>query len=152
MIEPTAEPRASLLQNTAIRQFIKYCIVGCCNFALDFSIVLVLAYEFDLLLPIATTISFVVAVSNSFYWNSRWTFKALYPDQKKRQYVMFVAINVVGLLLRLGIVTFVSWVLTGHSAEKNPPKAVAATATLIATVVVVFWNFLANKRWTFKQQ
>jgi putative flippase GtrA len=39
-------------------------------------------------------------------------------------------------------------ILTGHKGEY--PALVTNAALFLATGIVVFWNFFANRHWTFK--
>src|SRR5688572_18427285 len=80
----------------ALRQFVKFCIVGASNFALDAGTAYVLTYIVHLDWRVAATIAFIVGVSNSFFWNSRWTFRALDRARQSQQYILFFCINVVG--------------------------------------------------------
>jgi putative flippase GtrA len=61
----------------------------------------------------------------------------------------FVLVNVVGLVLNQIILFVVNNLLTAGrpEAEKGWEPLIAFG---IATGIVVFWNFLANKHWTFK--
>ena len=137
-------------KNKALRQFVKFCIVGASNFVLDFGTQFVLIYTFHVAWQIANTISFVIGVSNSFFWNSRWTFRALDSSRQAQQYFQFFMINVIGWILNLTIMTGVIYALSGTFQEAKPDRAHLISAKLIATVLVVAWNFGANKKWTFK--
>ena len=134
-----------------LKQFIKFCIVGVSNVILDFSVFNLLAFHFGLYWVLATCMSFLVAVSNSFYWNRRWTFNAAQQGKSQQRYALFVLINIGGLLLNLTIMKTVMLLLTGAWNHELSPQ-VANTAKLAATAVVVFWNFFANKHWTFKPE
>ncbi len=148
MIDVAAEP---LMKRPAVRQFIKFCVVGASSFAIDYGISFVLHFYGGVHLQLAKTISFALAVTNGFFWNSRWTFQNMGARSAHEKYAKFFAVNVVGWLLNLGIVTAVVAGETGNWANQQPSKPIFLLATLIATSVVVFWNFFANKHWTFKR-
>lgn len=137
-------------RGNALLQFVKFCIVGASNFALDAGIAYVLTFTFHLSWLIANTVSFIVGVSNSFYWNSRWTFRALDASRQTQQYLIFFGINVIGYMLNQVIMALVIYVLSGTWQEPKPDKMHWITAKLVATAIVVAWNFGANKKWTFK--
>lgn len=152
---PTAPPpessaRSGLLHNAALRQFVKFCIVGACNLAIDACVSYVLHYHFHLRIENAKVISFIVAVSNSFYWNSRWTFRALNREKQQQQYLWFVGINIIGLALNLMVIKFLLFLFTGSSVNEHLTKPQFALTTLVPAIVVASWNFTANKKWTFK--
>ena len=139
-----------LLERPGIRQFVKFCIVGTTSFTIDVGISYALTFGLHMWWVMAKTISFSLAVTNGFIWNRVWTFQAVGHRRRREQYGMFFAVNVVGYILNLGIMKSVFWVNTGQWRGQHPTKPVWLAATLLATVVVVFWNFFANKHWTFK--
>ena len=138
------------LPQPAIHQFVKFCIVGASSFAIDLGVAILLHYYVHIPLIPAKTISFTLAVTNGFYWNRRWTFAAVPGRRQRDQYAMFFAVNIVGWLLNVGIVTVVIGLVTGIWIDQHPKKTLLVAATLVATVFVVFWNFFANRLWTFK--
>ena len=139
-----------LIQKPGIRQFIKFCIVGATSFTIDFGVSYLLHYYAKFPVYTAKTLSFCVAVTNGFFWNQRWTFRAVGHRKHHEQYAMFLGVNVVGLLLNGGIFMCVIKLTTGEWSPHEAPKKWFLLATLAATAVVVFWNFFANKHWTFK--
>jgi Predicted membrane protein len=160
---------AALLQRSGLRQFIKFCIVGLSSFAIDLSILLLLHTRLGVPLFIATTIAFLIAVCNGFYWNRRWTFRALEGDPRK-QYPKFLLTNIIGWLLNVSIMTLaliaasaldltnvkrppaevLSLIALGQGKEAFSARAVTA-AKICATIVVTAWNFTAARFWTFRK-
>jgi putative flippase GtrA len=141
---------AALRRRPHLVQFIKYCTVGLSNFSVDAAISYALTFGLHLQpLWLPNTISFVTAATNSFYWNRRWTFAAASRDDVHRKYLLFVAINTVGLGIELGVMQLVFW-LFATCAPLVAARLVWACAKIAATAVVVAWNFSANKRFTFK--
>lgn len=162
----------SVLQRQAFRQFVKFCIVGASSTVISTSIFSYLVYGAqldvvlknflapwpafqafcvanDVYLQVASLAGFVFAVTNGFFWNSRWTFRQTDPSLARVQYLRFVAVNIVGLTLNQTILFVVNRMLTvGKPAGYKGPEALFAFA--VAVVIVVFWNFTANKLWTFK--
>ncbi|HVF11379.1 MAG TPA: GtrA family protein [Abditibacteriaceae bacterium] len=144
-----ARPQA-LLRHAGVRQFVKFCIVGASSFTIDFTISYILTFHFMLWWVLAKTISFFLAVTNGFYWNRRWTFSGK-GRSDKQQYMQFVAVNIVGWSLNIGIMKTVFFLATGTWRGQHPSKPLWLAATLTAMSIVVFWNFFANKHWTFKK-
>lgn len=161
---------SSFAARPGLRQFAKFCIVGASSTILDFT-VFNLALRAGLSPAKALTCSFLVAVTNGFIWNSRWTFRATRGDARK-QYPKFVATNIVGWMLSLFVVTTalvlaahlrlttvhhtpletMRIVLFGaHSGERSFSFLALNAAKVCATIVGVVWNFTASKFWTFKQ-
>ena len=102
----------------------------------------------------AGTISFLAAILSNFMWNRYWT----YPDSRdkspRRQFAMFFVVSLVGIIIRLPIITFLHGPLTQLFAlvPSLEPFAVLLgdnAALAVAVVVVMFWNFFANRYWTY---
>lgn len=151
-----------------VRQFIKFCIVGFSSTAIDWGLyysvknlimipnhvgtavmgaIGLVGWAIAFEVCISNVISTGTAVLNGFYWNSRWTFRSADASNRRQQFVRFIAVNVVGMALNTTIVLYLTISLTsnGHSSNRMQilPK-------VVATVIVMFWNFFANKFWTFK--
>jgi putative flippase GtrA len=139
-----------LLDRPGLRQFIKFCIIGATSFAIDAVISTYLTFHYHMWWVLAKTISFSLAVTNGFYWNQRWTFRAVGHRKHHEQYTMFFGVNIVGWLLNVFIMKMVFWAATGTFRGQHPKPGMWAVGTILATGIVVFWNFFANKHWTFK--
>ena len=139
-----------LMRNQGFRQFVKFCIVGATSFTIDFGGAWLLHYGAGLPVILAKTISFALAVTNGFIWNRLWTFRAVGHRPQHHQYAMFFGVNVVGYVLNVGIVMAVIRGATGRWSQPEVPKPVFIAANLTAVAVVVFWNFFANRHWTFR--
>lgn len=134
------------LQRKGVRQFIKFCIVGASSTFIDFAVANI-AYYLLHVRPagLASVMGFCVAVVNGYFWNSRWTFRDRVRGAVHEEFFRFVAVNIVGATLNY---TIVSLVLLLDNQDPHP-KWVFNGAKLLATGIVVFWNFFANKHWTF---
>lgn len=121
-----------------VRQFIKFSMVGVVNTATSFSVygALTRLAGFDPL--VANALSFVAAVTVSFTLNKRWTFRDT-SRQYRRQYSMFLGVSFGGLVLSESIILLLHTVGGLHDL----------VAFAAAVVVVMFWNFGGNRRWTF---
>ena len=118
------------------------------NLGLDQSFVVMLAPTF------AGTISFIAAIISNFLWNRYWT----YPDSRskspRRQFVMFLLVSLAGILIRVPIITFLHGPLTNLYAlipmlEPYAERLGENTALAVAVIIVLFWNFFANRYWTY---
>jgi putative flippase GtrA len=154
-----------------IERFLKFAIVGVTGAVIDFGTLILL--QATILPPtnkfnvaVATSIAFVLAVVSNFTWTRWW----VYPDSRsrsmRRQLAMFMFISVVGWLARTAWITFTYYPI-GHavmpaalplvhlirpeyvpslSAEE---KLGTIVAQLIGMVVIMAWNFFANRYWTY---
>jgi putative flippase GtrA len=145
----TANSGASEARLNGVLQFIKFCVVGSSNFVIDYCVAYVLTFHLHMRWEVAQVISFCAAVTNSFFWNSRWTFRALNVSDQKRQYAKFFAVNIAGLLVGMAIMKTVFMVFASSHHDPTPTEWIVAK--LCSTAIVVFWNFLVNKHWTFKK-
>ena len=132
-------------------RFLKFAVVGTIGFIVDFGLLYILKEFVGLPTIIANTLSFCAAVVRNFTLNRYWT----YPDSRSKklsaQLIQFTLVSLVGLLINDIIVVllehpFQSLLDTGLSFL---PIAGYIPAKIVATVVVLFWNFFINRRWTY---
>lgn len=130
-------------QGKIARQFVKFGIVGATSTVVDFGVLNLLVIYGHLNVYLAVTISFIVALTNGFIWNSRFTFKLKKEEEFGRgtsiRYASYALVSVVGLGLNLGIM-YVLIDIFGLWYN---------FAKFGAIVVVMFWNYGANKKWVF---
>jgi putative flippase GtrA len=139
-------------------RFIKFSIVGAIGAVIDFTLLNVGLHvirevlQWNLLpiingnLLLANTISVSTAILSNFIWNRLWTFPESRTRKKRKQLPQFVTVNLIGLLINNVIVVGVDALLIAHIGEPwsyNIAKAVAIG-------VVLFWNFGANRLWTYR--
>jgi len=123
-----------------VRQFVKFGIVGVSSTIIDWGIFYLLNYYLGIYYLIAKVLSFAVSVINSYIWNRRWTFRSDNPN-KLSEFGKFMLVAVVGLVLN----TYIMFL----AVEKLHLQYIFGL--ILATAVVMFWNFLINKFWTFKE-
>lgn len=129
------------------RQIIKFSITGIVNTIIDFSILNFLIQIFAWSVLPANTVSFSLAVINSYFLNKYWTFRDKQPIHIK-QFSIFVGVSLIGLglsnlLVYIGLQIFQTYDLGLTFAwHYNIAKAVSA-------LIVLIWNFLASKFWVF---
>jgi putative flippase GtrA len=141
----------SLSRRPALRQFVKFIIIGFSSALIDVGISTFLIYQLHFNLNVAKTISFTVAVTNGFTWNSLWTFRGMGSGRRHEQYVKFFLVNIVGYVLNLAITNLGLFALTGHfMTREKPALPLFLAATCSAIICVSLWNFTANKLWTFR--
>jgi putative flippase GtrA len=154
-----------------VERFLKFLVVGGIGFVVDLGTLVIL--QATILPPtnrinviIATTIAFLAAIASNFTWNRVWT----YPDSRSRsvtrQVAQFTFISVIGWLgrtlwisltyLPLGafLMPILLPVIRIVAASYQPTVTGEArmgsiVAQIIGVVVVMFWNFFANRYWTY---
>lgn len=136
--------------------FIKFCIVGGLGTLIDF-----LGFFFGLrvlFLPLwaATILGFVLAVINNFLLNKFWTFRQGRSGMRK-QMIKFTLVSLGGLVISVLAVYLLVYTIEGTEGfleywrDGLIPDSTAAIAKLTASAIVLMWNFLLNKHWTFRQ-
>lgn len=155
-----------------VERFLRFAIVGASGAVIDISLVYILQATILPPLPgtpnviLATGIAFITAVISNFTWTRLW----VYPDSRsksvRRQLATFTTISVIGGVTRT------IWISVTHSflGETLLPAALpfiqivrpnyipgplatekfgTLVALMIALVMVMLWNFFANRYWTY---
>jgi putative flippase GtrA len=146
------------------KRFLKFAIVGAFGAIVDFTIFNLMLYflrdvwhveinwqifgfEINWILLIANTIAVCVAIVSNFTWNRLWTFPESRTRKKRKQLVQFGIVNMVGLILNNLILLVVHILISPTVGDgwlsDNISKAVAIG-------IVLFWNFGANRLWTYR--
>lgn len=135
-------------------RFLRFAIVGAIGTVVDFGTYTLLNDLLGMPEVPSSVVSFCVAVLSNFTWNRMWTF----PDSRSkpllRQITEFTIVSVIGLGIRTPIFAFLM----------NPMNRLFARVTFyllpegflgdkialgIAIIIVLFWNFFANRYWTY---
>lgn len=132
-----------ILQRPNFLQFLKFSFVGIINTIIDFVVYFLLTRGFAFWAEHylwAQAVSFALAVTNSFIWNSRWTFN-VGKELKFQMYWRFFATN---------IFTFILIEITlGYMVEYL--GVFDLFAKIMAIIVSVIMNFFASRYFVFKK-
>lgn len=145
-----------VLRNPVERsRFLKFMVVGAIGAVVDFSVANLLTHFLGMDLVPAGTISLACAIVSNFIWNRYWT----YPDSRSRpigrQLIMFFAVNIAGVAIRIPILHFVEPPLIDlfesmHLSSSLSSEFLAKNLTLaLAVGIVMLWNFFVNRYWTY---
>jgi len=136
-------------------RFIKFALVGLIGAIVDFGVFNLLAGVFLVPAVWASVCSFIVAVMSNFVWNRYWT----YPDSRTKsvhqQMAQFAAVSIIGLSIRTPLFAYLEPHLIGWIERTIPGLPLSSTVLghniglSIAIVVVMMWNFFANRLWTY---
>lgn len=139
---------ANLYQNNPkeFSRFIKFSIVGAIGAIIDFGLLNLMRGVFGWSLLGANTFSVSAAIISNFTWNRLWTFPESRNRKKRTQLPQFAVVNIIGLLINNIIVVGLDAVLEPHIGEPLSYNIAKA----IAIGVVLFWNFGANRLWTYR--
>ncbi|RMG25464.1 MAG: GtrA family protein [Armatimonadetes bacterium] len=150
----------------AIRQFVKFAIVGAMSTAIDWtthyllygvlghlwnasiqSFVLSIAPglenpRFDAAFTVFKAVSFCLATLNGFYFNRRWTFRIRGKEDAGKQLGRFFLVTGTGMLINVFVA---SQVHAGPGASTMNYLFSLACGTAAG----MFWNFFGHKYWSF---
>ncbi len=118
-----------------IQQIMKFGIVGVLAFIIDYGLMVALT-ELVGLVPVASaTVSFIASVVFNYVASMRFVFSHKEGMSKQREFVIFVVLSVIGLLINDGLM----WAGTELVAIDYRIVKIGATA------VVMVWNFVTRK-------
>jgi putative flippase GtrA len=154
-----------------LERFLRFAVVGVSGAVIDLGLLYILQATVlpprnEWYIVAASGIAFFTAVISNFIWTRLW----VYPDSRtrslRRQLAMFVFISVVGGVARLIWMAIMAFPI-GHLVmpmalpfiqmlRPNYAPTVYAegklgsiVAQLIAMVLIMLWNFFANRYWTY---
>jgi putative flippase GtrA len=127
-------------------RFAKFGVVGAVGSVIDVGILNLMVLVFNWSLLAANTLSFSCAVLSNFIWNRLWTFPESRERDLRTQLIQFAVVSVIGLVINNGVLLLVRSVL----CRFIPAPFDYNLAKLIAIGVVWFWNFGANRFWTYR--
>jgi putative flippase GtrA len=88
---------------------------------------------------IAAPIGYAAGVLVNYYLSVKWVFAERKLDSRRKEFVIFVIINLIGL-------AFYEILVAGMVEGLNLS---ALVAPLIATIIIFFWNFLVRKKFLY---
>ncbi len=131
--------------------FSKFFLVGVLNTALDFVVLNLCIFLFGTgaqgeLFLVFKSISFLVAVINSYVLNKYWVFAhSKKPDA--RELLSFLIISLVGFFINVSV-SFGTYSLFAHTFA---PHIAANIGALMGTFVVFAWNFVGYRFFVFNK-
>lgn len=132
-------------------RFFKFLIVGTIGFIVDFGTLTILVEVFGLKPVIANTFSFSAAVVSNFTLNRYWTYPDSRSKRRRVQLTQFAVVSVIGLLINNTILVLTQGPFESLLRTMHAPEAIRGyiPAKIVATIVVLFWNFFVNRYWTY---
>ncbi len=128
----------SIFTEAFLLKFIKFSLVGFSGVFVDFGVTFIGKEFFKIQKYLANTFGFILAATSNYFLNRVWTFHSDNPNIML-EFTRFFMIALIGLFINLLII----WAMTGKF------KINFYLSKLVATVVVMLWNFLINAYYTF---
>lgn len=139
----------------SIVQLLKFVLIGASNTILDLLVTFALNAIFGIYY-LAKIIGYACGIANSYFWNSRWTFR---EERRRdaREIVTFVAVN----LVTLGLSLLLQWIFRdrlhldtwwmGFAGENILTKLLNGErfCLLLSSGIALLVNFVGNKLFVF---
>lgn len=137
---PRGRVDAALRRRANWEQLVKFCMVGATGYAVNLVVYAALLRGADLHYVPAAIGSFLVAMSNNYWWNRHWTFRG------QRGHVVFQGLRflVVSTLALAANLVVLHLLVTAGLGE--------VVAQAIAIMLVTPVNFVGNKLWSFRHR
>lgn len=118
-----------------VKQFMKFGVVGTIAFIIDYGLLALLTEVFGVNYLVSATISFTVSVIFNYLASMRYVFRHKEDLSRRREFVIFVVLSVIGLIIN-NVMMWAGVELLG----------IHYLITKIgATAVVMVWNFVTRK-------
>ena len=141
----------SMKYKSLITKFAKFGVVGASGAVIDFGLTALCKGILGIPELLANAIGFTIAASSNYFLNRVWTWKST-SKEVGIEYAKFFFVSLIGL----GLNSLIVFLLKDTSIV---PRFVDTTldwdfwvAKVIATAIVMAWNFLANNFFTFRKK
>ena len=118
-----------------LAQFMKFGVVGVIAFVIDYGLLALLTELFGINYLVSATISFTASVVFNYAASMRYVFTHKEGMSRRREFVIFVVLSVIGLLINNGCMWAGVELLGVHYLLTK----------IVATAIVMIWNFVTRK-------
>lgn len=116
-------------------QIMKFGVVGVIAFVIDYGLLIFLTEVFGIDYLISATISFTVSVIFNYVASMRYVFAHKQNMSRRREFVIFVVLSVIGLLIN-NVALWAGVDLLGIDYR---------ISKIVVTAIVMVWNFVTRK-------
>ena len=131
--------RAGLRKPHNWLQLMKFCAVGASGYVVNLCVFALFVGPLDAHHLVAATAAFAVAVTNNFWWNRHWTFRAR-GGRAGFQAARFFTVSVAAFIFAAAVLE----VLVSVAGVAELP------AQAISIIAATPLNFIGNKMWSFR--
>lgn len=123
----------------------KFCFVGLSGVLVNVGSLYLFTEYIGLYYIISSLVAIEISILSNFFLNDYWTFKLKdkadeYTQNRFKRFFSFQCISIVGLIINIGILYFLTDFFGIYYLVSN----------LIGIVIVFFWNYLMNRHVTWK--
>jgi putative flippase GtrA len=136
--EAAVRLRAGLRRPHNWVQFVKFCAVGSSGYVVNLTVFAAAVHVLNVHHLAGATLAFMVAVTNNFFWNRHWTFRAS-EGHAGFQAARFFTVSVVAFLFAAAVLEL----LVSVAGVREVP------AQALAIIAATPLNFIGNKMWSF---
>ena len=115
---------------------IRFIIVGGIATIIDFVFLYIFKELFNINIILANTLSFIISVTYNYIASVTWVFDVNKDKNKKIQFILFVLLSIIGLIINNTIL----FILT------DKLNIYYLISKIIATIFVMTFNFITRKR------
>jgi putative flippase GtrA len=119
-------------------QLVKFCVVGGSGYIVNLTVFTIAVELLGAHHLVGATAAFVVAVTNNFWWNRHWTFRAG-AGHAGFQAARFFTVSIVAFLFAASVLEILVSVAGVAEVPAQAMSIIAATPL----------NFIGNKMWSF---
>ena len=123
------------MKNKLIKQIIRFIIVGGIATIIDYIVFFLLHDYLRVNTLISNIISFTVSVIYNYIASINWVFEVNTNLDKKKQFIVYIILSIIGLVINTGIVYLCVDILNMFSL----------IGKVIATTIVMTYNFITRK-------
>ncbi len=120
-------------------QLFRFGLVGLSGYVVNLAVYALFARELGTGYVLAATAAFLVAVTNNFLWNRRFTFRVQH-GRRSRQAARFLVVSLVAFAFSLLVLALL--------VESGTEKVLAEAIAVVAALPV---NFLGQRLWSFRR-
>ena len=136
------------------KRFVKFLGVGAIGFVVDATTFFIFTSLLHVPALLAQVFSFTAAIVSNFTLNRYWTYPESRSKSIRRQLTQFTLVNLVGLGIRSLVFALVHEpyrrLAVAQTFVRWDPKLISDFGALATSVtVVLLWNFIVNRYWTY---
>lgn len=143
-----------------VKRFLKFALVGIAGMVTHLTIANILNFGLHVPDAVANSAGFIAAVIQNYLLNYAWTFRDTQASRTKARWLQasqFALVSIVGLAINALVREIVSIVFTplwfALISDPVVAEVVSYNFSIITAIgVVLFWNFAANRLWTFRNR
>ena len=126
---------ANIINNKLIQQILKFTVVGGFAFIVDYVTIIVCKEVFNINVLLSAAIAFIISVIFNYILSIKWVFDVNKNKSKKRNFILFMFLSIIGLILT----EIIMWIGT------DLLNIYYLIVKIIATAIVMIFNFITRK-------